>query len=362
MQLSPQTPVDSLTSVISAHYNRRAQTYDNATTFHKSLARAYVKYVKPILGEKALDLACGTGMVGFALNSENSLSRLHGIDISPGMLEIARLKTSEAINLESKQMAPSLPLEHSRLPIIRFDHHDITYLSTLSSLSDSKGEFDIITICSSFILLPSPLKNLRSWIPYLKDSSSSPSPIPIELSSVPPHQTRLHNKFGGRLILDIPHPSSMLGLSVFSKLSPEFGIPVLGSRNWIGMSELEGMKNLERLMREAGLVEVEVFETDIFPDIPAATPWGDRTGMNIGGREVKGRREWPATIEVGEMIFEVMTVGGNMERWREGGDEGKKRRRERWAEEWVKLGVRYEGEEIVVREEGRLIIGIGFKG
>lgn len=296
------------------------------------------------------------------MDSENSLSCLHGIDISPGMLEIARLKSSDAMNLKSRNMTPGLPSEHPRFPIIRFDNHDITSLSTLSSLSDSKGKFDIITICSAFILLPSPLENLKSWVPYLKDSSSSPSPIAIELSRGAPHQTRLRKNFGGRLILDIPYPSSMLGLSIFSKLSPEFGIPVLGSRNWIGTSGVEGMKNLERLMREAGLVEVKVFETDIFPDIPAATPWGDRTGVNIGGREVSGRREWPATIKVGEMIFEVMTLGGNLEKWREGGGEETKRRRERWAEEWVKLGVGDEDGEMVVREEGRLIIGIGFKG
>lgn len=148
----------------------------------------------------------------------------------------------------------------------------------------------------------------------------------------------------------------MLGLSIFSKLSPEFDIPILGSRNWIGRDGEEGIRNLKELMKGAGLVGVQAFETKRFADIPARTP-----GMMSvdGGNEFT---EWEATSKVGMEIFEEMIKGQGMQRWREGSEEEKWLKKNRWVEEWVNLGSKNEKGEMVVREEGRLIIGVGFKG
>ncbi|ESZ95960.1 hypothetical protein SBOR_3652 [Sclerotinia borealis F-4128] len=351
-------------------YDSRAPTYDDATTFHKSLAHEYVEYAKPVEGEKLLDLACGTGLVGFewmngiscdehvssqsevlnystdAINSHAPLSQIHGIDISSGMLSIARSKIPSLPKHNHSRGIPLPPLDPRETNIL-FEHHDITSLSTLPSLSDAKGRFDIITICSALMLLSSPLENMRSWIPYLKPTSPTPP--------------------GGRLILDIPHPSSMLGLSIFYKLSLEFGISILGSREWIGNSGIVAVENLGRLMKEAGLVDVKAFETRIFHDIPAATPVANKIGEIIDKGEENEYREWPATNEAGKKIFDIMTQWKSLENWREGTEDEKKRKRERWGEEWVKLGVMDENEgremgELVVREEGRLIIGVGFRG
>jgi hypothetical protein len=52
-------------NAIATHYDGRAEKYDTHTTFHATLAREYAGFVEPREGEKVLDLACGTGLVGF---------------------------------------------------------------------------------------------------------------------------------------------------------------------------------------------------------------------------------------------------------------------------------------------------------
>ncbi|KAM3070603.1 hypothetical protein ACMFMF_008056 [Clarireedia jacksonii] len=312
---------------ISRHYDDRAEKYDTHTTFHAKLAREYVEFVEPKEGERVLDLACGTGMVGYELLSHAPISVIHGVDISPGMLSIARSK----IPLVLASTAPKPLLHHPIPPIspppqpeITFNQGDISNLSSLPFFSNKESIYNIVTICSAFILLPSPLLSLKSWIPYLEPGS-------------------------GRLVLDIPHPKSMLGLAIFSRISKEFGIPVIGtSREWI-----KGTESLETMMQEAGLEKLKVFETRIFEDIPAATPLAG-CGKMVGedGGDLKGAREWD--VEMGEKVYEEMLKGKGMDKWRSD-EAGVKRKR--WLEEWEKLSTNGK-----VREEGRLIIGVGYRG
>ncbi|APA10715.1 hypothetical protein sscle_06g054850 [Sclerotinia sclerotiorum 1980 UF-70] len=338
---SPRAPIPA-PSELPEHYDRLAFSYDDATTFHKSLAEEYVKYVKPVAGEKLLDLACGTGLVGFALNSHVRLSYIHGIDISSKMLDIACSKISSVSNHIGRKGIILQPPDFPETDVL-FEHHDITSLSSLPSLSEREGTFDIITICSAFVLLPSPLESLHSWIPYLKPASPTGASTP-----------------GGRLVLDIPHPSSMIGLSIFSKLAPKFGISVLGPRNWIGSSEGSALKNLKNLMHAAGLRGVKTFKSRIFHDIPAATPLCEGIGRIIHEGTEAERREWPATREAGSKIFDLMTKRPGLHQWREGTEEESNDKKASWVWEWVQLGVSDEDGEMWVREEGALIIGIGW--
>ncbi|CAD6456890.1 3593e057-bb66-484a-98ec-687ca213fc35 [Sclerotinia trifoliorum] len=343
------TPTSSSRAAIPApsglteHYDRLAFSYDDATTFHKSLAEEYVKYVKPVAGESLLDLACGTGLVAFALNSHARLSYIHGIDISSRMLDIACSKISSVSNHIDRKGIILQPVDFPQTDVL-FEHHDITSLSALPSLSEKEGTFDVITICSAFVLLPTPLESLRSWIPYLKPASPTAALIP-----------------GGRLVLDIPHPCSMIGLLIFSKLAPKFGISVLGPRNWIGSSEGSAMKNLKNLMHTAGLTKVETFKSRIFHDIPAATPLGEGIGRVIREGTEAERREWPATREAGSKIYDLMTKRPGLHQWREGTENENNYKKESWIWEWIQLGVSDEDGEIWVREEGALIIGIGWR-
>lgn len=239
---------------------------------------------------------------------------------------------------------------------VLFEQHDIASLDTLWSLKGPKESFDIITICNALMLLPSPLEHLKSWIPYLEDSTD-------RVWNGESWTQLKTNKPPGRLILSVPHPSSMIGLSIFEKLAPKFGIPFLGSRAWIGINEEQAKVNLERLMLEAGLKRVQIFVSRIYPDMLGSTPLGDDGELIEKEDEVEGRigyREWMGTIEVGEQIFDFMTQHEDMAQWRED-EQGVETKRERWAKEWVERGVVFGATELVVYEEERVIFGIGYK-
>jgi ubiquinone/menaquinone biosynthesis C-methylase UbiE len=95
-----------MAEIIREAYDKRAPTYDSKTSFHRNLAEAYVTYVDPRPGEDLLDLACGTGLVTFNLarilqphymDGEGEAERkrkgkIVGVDISRGMLDVARWK------------------------------------------------------------------------------------------------------------------------------------------------------------------------------------------------------------------------------------------------------------------------------
>ena len=79
----------------------RAQTYDltsgktYAETYDKTAASS-LKYLKP--SDRVLEFACGTGLLTLRLAPH--VARLRGIDISPGMADIAREKARDIPNVE----------------------------------------------------------------------------------------------------------------------------------------------------------------------------------------------------------------------------------------------------------------------
>ena len=79
----------------------RAQTYDltsgktYAETYDKTAASS-LKYLKP--SDWVLEFACGTGLLTLRLAPH--VARLRGIDISPGMADIAREKARDIPNVE----------------------------------------------------------------------------------------------------------------------------------------------------------------------------------------------------------------------------------------------------------------------
>ncbi|KAH8595738.1 hypothetical protein B0O99DRAFT_686720 [Bisporella sp. PMI_857] len=113
---------------------------------------------------------------------------------------------------------------------------------------------------------------------------------------------------GGRLIVDIPYPSNMLSLGVFSLLAPEFGVEVLGNRN-----RITDPVSLKAILDEAGL-EAEVIETWIFEDISARTE--------------EGRGEWD--VGEGERIRDVYSTRGGFSKLDE---KNRGRARDRFMEE-----------------------------
>jgi ubiquinone/menaquinone biosynthesis C-methylase UbiE len=302
----------SSTPSIPDLYNSRAETYDDKTTFHRRLAEECVQYANPQPGESLLDLACGTGLVTFAfapilqpqLQDNNGTGgkkgKIVGVDISSGMLSIAREKLRTSI-------------EKGKDFEIEFVEHDITDLGGVEELRGMEGRFNIITICSAMVLLDEPGEALKNWVKHLK--------------------------IGGRVVLDVPHPRSMLALKILSDIAPSFSIPMLGNRSWI-----TGPDSLSSLMSSAGL-DTKVITTGEYEDIPARTQV----------IRSKGRRGiWRG--DEGGRVFDVCAMGSG---WMGLGEEERESARWRFGEGWEGLADGDERGE--VREEGRLFVGVGVK-
>jgi len=140
-----------------------------------------------------------------------------GVDISEGMLNVARRK-----------------VESSGLDV-RFFNHDIADLSGIRDkiLPAELDGFDVITCASALILLPDPAQAVRHWKSLLRP--------------------------GGRLITDVQTKDANLFTKVFSLIAPEIGESV----PW--RSELwQSQQSLKDLVVEAGLNVQTIFETDAY--------------------------------------------------------------------------------------------------
>lgn len=115
---------------IKAIYTERSSTYDNSP-LHPRQANEYIDGANLQQGESVLDLACGTGLVTIpAKQHVGPAGKVTGIDISSGMLDVARQKTSD-MGLD-----------------ITYIEHDITDLSELKrSWEDSMLLFVLRRCC-----------------------------------------------------------------------------------------------------------------------------------------------------------------------------------------------------------------------
>lgn len=110
--------VFKLTSVAEAKstYNEWAEDYnremiDEQHYVAHTIAADYVlKYLecRDIANVKILDAGCGTGLVGAAL-AEKGAKQIHGIDLSPGMMEVAR-RTGAYQSLSPADLSQQLDL------------------------------------------------------------------------------------------------------------------------------------------------------------------------------------------------------------------------------------------------------------
>jgi ubiquinone/menaquinone biosynthesis C-methylase UbiE len=268
----------------------------------------------PQPGESLLDLACGTGLVTFEFapilqpqpqphnnnRTGGKKGKIVGVDISSGMLGIAREKLRTSIS-QGKDFE------------IEFIEHDITDLGGVEELRGMEGGFDVITLCSAMVLLDEPGEALKDWVRYLK--------------------------IGGRVVLDVPHPRSMLALKILGDIAPEFGVSVVGDRRWI-----VGTESLVKMMDEAGL-GTKVFVTEEWEDIPARTQVIGCEGRRGIWREDEGGR-----------VFDGCATGPG---WMGLGEEERESARQSFGDVWE--GIADGDERREVREEGRLFVGVGVR-
>lgn len=182
---------DSESQVQSAlcMYNERANKYEDS--WHPEYSRRFMELVDIKVGDRVLDLACGTGLEAvIAADRVGDEGIVIGVDVTPKMLDIAK----------SKQDAD--PMLSRRLKLVQ---HDVTDLRGCDGVE--KHSFDLILCSNAFVLLGEPKKIIKHWSEYLKP--------------------------GGKLILDIPHEKSLRSGIILEEVAQRLGIPFPSDRLWI---------------------------------------------------------------------------------------------------------------------------------
>lgn len=172
-------------------YNARAAVYDDS--WHPSFARKLLDLTTIHAGDRVLDLACGTGLVTIlAAERAGKTGFVLGLDISDGMLEVAKRRCSDFIAGGTVELC----------------HHSITSLATLPQLANSMASFDVITCSSAFVLLNNPVAALATWAQYLKPGV-------------------------GRLIFDVIPPSNQPRGIMVERAMRTFGVESPYYRAWV---------------------------------------------------------------------------------------------------------------------------------
>jgi ubiquinone/menaquinone biosynthesis C-methylase UbiE len=135
---SAYTPAmtDDLLSAVRARFDGRAGEYDDSA-MHRGLAAAVAAFALADAKDTAdvLDVGTGTGLVLRALHEQRPTLRLTGIDLSPGMLEVAR----------------------AALPDAAFVEADATVLPF------GDASFDLVTCATSLHLFPDARAAMAEW-------------------------------------------------------------------------------------------------------------------------------------------------------------------------------------------------------
>jgi ubiquinone/menaquinone biosynthesis C-methylase UbiE len=143
--MSDHLALDEYKQQIADLYTRRSDTYDNGD-WHPRIAHRLVEHANISRGQHVLDIATGTGTVAIeAAQLVGSQGWVVGVDISPGMLAVARRKV-ETLGLNN----------------IEFQ------LADAEALSFVDNSFDCVLCSSAFIWMSNLSAALRHWYHILK--------------------------------------------------------------------------------------------------------------------------------------------------------------------------------------------------
>lgn len=207
----------SNTAAIADIYSTRAATYDTSNdSHHVRHTKSYISHLKPYLhpGASLLDLACGTGLLTLPAKAlVGPHGRVVGVDVSKGMLDIARRKSrGQSVDIE-------------------WHEHDVSDLTPLNL--GAAGGFDVITCAAALCLLPSPVAAVKNWTQVLKS--------------------------GGRVMTDVHVPSSNVPMDIFTFIGPEVG----ESLKW-DMTLFQTLDSLGKILEDAGLEVEQAWESEVF--------------------------------------------------------------------------------------------------
>jgi ubiquinone/menaquinone biosynthesis C-methylase UbiE len=102
-------------SIVAASFNERAPVYDGSVV-HSDLARGVADFAALDGVRVVLDVATGTGLVLRAIAARGARVRLIGVDISTGMLEVARHELPAGEFVEGR--AEQLPVRDATIDLV----------------------------------------------------------------------------------------------------------------------------------------------------------------------------------------------------------------------------------------------------
>lgn len=117
---------------VAAHYDARAATYD-ASGMHRALADLVAEQAPDLGDGRVVDVATGTGLVLRAIAARHPGARLVGVDLSPGMLAVARAVLPQAHLVQA---------DASALPVAEESVDLVTCVTALHLLAEPELAFD----------------------------------------------------------------------------------------------------------------------------------------------------------------------------------------------------------------------------
>ena len=199
-------PPHPSTSDVLAYWDARAPRYETGVVgeWHSSIAAALAEVAAPLPGERViLDLGCGTGLASRCAAIKGAV--VHGVDLSPAMLAVARVKAG----MQSASFSTS----------------DAQTLDGFSPAS-----FDLVLASALVPYLPDPPAALRRWKELLKP--------------------------GGRVAFSGFRLASMNG-ELLVRAAASLGIP-LDFERWTGSAE-----RCAALLSDAGFSRIQVHSIPI---------------------------------------------------------------------------------------------------
>jgi SAM-dependent methyltransferase len=289
-------------AVVSTAYTHRADNSYDSHPFHTAVIPEYLQYCKLRTSTKAetpriLDLACGTGSLTLTLARLYPQAEVIGVDISPGMLAVARQNASG-----------------EGLANVMFYEHDILSLDSLPAVNKDleKYPFDLVTCCTAVSLMP----DLRT---ALHGFSRMMSPR-------------------GKLVFDLPGAGTPVPFCILTEVAMRLGLPVTWDPSWIEGGAKYGPFAGKGKMPEDWLMEVAASYTGTSrPRV--------HTIKDYGTRELKVEEQEKILNGVlhGDMgaimgIFKKEEIRDDVKRL--------------WKQEFLKMA----GDKGVIREEIRLYV------
>jgi len=201
--MNNQPKLDKYKQEIADLYTRRSQSYDNSD-WHLQIAQRLVEYGRVSRGQQVLDIATGTGHVAIAAAQiVGAQGRVIGVDISAGMVDVARNKAQE-LSLNNTEFV----------------------LADAENLDLPDNSCDRIFCSSAFIWMSNLHAALTHWHTFLKP--------------------------GGILGIHAFADTAFVGGVVTQKVAEKYGIS-------FNMSKPTGtVKKCRNLLEQAGFKEIEI--------------------------------------------------------------------------------------------------------